>query len=261
MSGHLDQAILSALIDNELSPDQLAVLNEHLAQCPSCTAAALSTSMLKQATAQAGRSPAPSAQFMGRLARASRHHAPVRATAPHRLWLDAAIAAALLLASIVYIATRHITRQHTLASLAHFALVSETVDQHIAALASSVPPGVISTDQHTVKPWFQGKLPFSFNLPGDLPPDTVLEGANLTYIRNQPAAELLYRIHKHRVSIFVTESNEAAEPFTADLAGFHVQSFTADHLQAVAVSDVNPADLAALVRNFQQAQQTSPPEH
>jgi len=260
MSDHLPPSVLNALIDNELSPAELARVNEHLAQCPSCTAAALSTSMLKQAAAQAGRSHAPSAQFMDRLAHHS-HRTPVAATTPHQHRLNWAIAAALALASVVYIATRHITRQHTIASLAHSALVSEAVDQHIAALASTVPPGVISTDQHTVKPWFQGKLPFSFNLPGTLPPATVLEGANLTYIGNQPAAELLYRIHKHRVSIFVTANNEAAAPFTADLAGFHVQSFTADHLQAVAVSDVNPTDLAALARDFQQAQQSSSSEH
>lgn len=257
MSDHLDQSILSALIDNELSPAELARVNEHLAQCPACTAGALSTSMLKQATAQAGRSYAPSPQFLDRLARQGRRSSPAAVSAPHKHWLDWAIAAGLLLASLVYITTRHITRQRVTASLAHSALVSEAVDQHIAALASTVPPGVISTDQHTVKPWFQGKLPFSFNLPGNLPPDTVLEGANLTYVHNQPAAQLLYRIHRHRVSIFVT-AGAAATPFAAELAGFHIQSFTANGLDVLAVSDISASDLAALAADFQQAQQAAP---
>jgi len=42
---------------------------------------------------------------------------------------------------------------------------SEIADLHVAALASSSPVDVISTDRHTVKPWFQGKIPFAFNLP------------------------------------------------------------------------------------------------
>lgn len=258
MSEHLDPAVLSALIDNELSPAELAHANEHLAQCPACTAGALSTSMLKQSATQAGQAHAPSKEFMDRLARASRHRAP--APSPRRYWLVPAIAAGLLLVFIASLATHRITRQQTTASVSRTALASEVVDQHIATLASTVPPGVLSTDQHTVKPWFQGKLPFSFNLPGNLPSDTVLEGANLTYVHNQPAAQLLYRIHKHRVSLFVTSARSSSAPFTQTLSGFHVQSFTTNGLYVLAVSDVNPADLAALVADFRQAQQSSPPE-
>jgi anti-sigma factor RsiW len=84
--------------------------------------------------------------------------------------------------------------------------VTEVADQHIARLAAGSPPQVISTDRHTVKPWFQGKLPFSFNLPDELPADAKLDGANLTYIRDQPGAQLLYSIGKHHVSAFVTEA-------------------------------------------------------
>lgn len=256
MSTHLDPSILGALVDGELSPDQLRAVNEHLAGCQACTAGALSMSMLKQATAQAGQRHAPSPDFVKRLITQDSKRSNPTTRPSRRVIAEWAIAAGLVLASVVYITTRQITRHRMIAAYANSALVSETMDQHIATLASTEPLAVLSSDKHTVKPWFQGKLPFSFNLPETLPPDTVLDGANLTYIHDRPAAQLLYRIHKHRVSIFVSSANgeSGALQFTADKAGFHVESTTAGGLEIVAVSDVNPAELSALARAFQQAQ-------
>ena len=118
---------------------------------------------------------------------------------------------------------------------------------------------MISSDRHTVKPWFQGKLPFSFNLPESLPADTKLEGANLTYLHNQPAALLLYSIGKHRVSVFISQNTSAAisAGISAEQAGFHVAGFSTNDLHAVAVSDADPARLSSLVAAIEQAQ-TSP---
>ena len=56
------------------------------------------------------------------------------------------------------------------------ALYAELLDQHLATLSSGASPEVISTDRHTVKPWFHGKLPFSFHLPDNLPAGTILKG-------------------------------------------------------------------------------------
>jgi anti-sigma factor RsiW len=84
---------------------------------------------------------------------------------------------------------------------------------------------VLSSDRHTVKPWFQGKLPFSFNLPEGLPSDTTLDGANLTYLHNRPVAQLLYSIGRHRVSVFVQQSTGGAIPtgLSAEHADFMLQ--------------------------------------
>jgi anti-sigma factor RsiW len=137
-------------------------------------------------------------------------------------------------------------------------LTAELLDQHLATLGSGATPQVVSTDRHTVKPWFQGRLPFSFNLPDAvaLPPDTVLKGADLTYFNGQPAALLLFTIHKHQVSIFLTQ--RANGPMLTALpsthAGFTIQSATTRELCILAVSDVNPADLDLLVASLVRAQ-------
>jgi anti-sigma factor RsiW len=152
------------------------------------------------------------------------------------------------------------TQRAERASAEHAALITEVFDQHVATLANNQPLQVISTDRHTVKPWFQGRIPFSFNLPQGLPSDTTLDGANLTYLDNQPVAQLLYSIGKHRVSVFLrqksgkTEANE----LLAERSGFHVIGFNTDDLEVVAVSDVDPVRLSDLVGVIKQAQTNAP---
>ncbi len=134
-------------------------------------------------------------------------------------------------------------------------LISEACDLHIAMLAANQPPQVISSDRHTVKPWFQGKLPFSFNLPETLPVDTTLDGANLAYLHNHPVAQLLFSIGRHRVSVFVEEkAGGATGAVKTTHEGFNVTGFATEDLEIVAVSDVDPARLSALSSVLQAAQ-------
>ncbi len=266
MTDHLSPSMLNALADGELSADQLAAANEHLAGCPACTSNALYQSLLKSAAAKAGQRYTPPLHLQDRLTRlaSSRREAPGPRTShvyPSQ-WrlrgLGWAAAAVLLLVSASTMLVQRTTRKAEIASAEHAALVTEVFDQHVATLAGGLPPQVLSTDRHTVKPWFQGKLPFSFNLPESLPRDTTLDGANLAYLHNQPVAQLLYSIGKHRVSVFVREKPGAAstEEAPAEHAGFHVMDFRTDDLEGVAVSDVDPARLAELVSAIRQAQTT-----
>jgi anti-sigma factor RsiW len=160
-----------------------------------------------------------------------------------------ALAAALLLT--VSLLSWHEFNQNKLLS-------AELLDQHLATLSTAATPQVISTDRHTVKPWFQGRLPFSFNLPdaSALPPDTVLKGADLAYLYGKPAAQLLFTIHKHQVSVFLTQRETVPSLATLPGArlGFTLRTASTSDLQIIAISDVNPADLEALVATLQHAQ-------
>jgi anti-sigma factor RsiW len=272
MSHHLSPVLLDALSDGELSPEQLDAVNEHLGQCLSCTSSALSNSLLKSATAKAGRRYDPSQQFKERITRLAQQENADSSVwqAPQLPRLLArtgfagwAVACALLLIlGTALLFERNSQRDSTAAS--NFAgVVTEACDQHVSTLAANEPPQVLSSDRHTVKPWFQGKLPFSFNLPENLPQDTKLEGANLTYLRNEPAALLLFSIGKHRVSVFVQQSSgeKSTRLMSAEHAGFHAIGFDNDELEMIAVSDVDSARLSALISALRQVQagQQKPP--
>ena len=266
MSDHLSPARLNALADGELSPDELAGVNEHLAGCAACTSNALYQSMLKIAAGKAGQRytlpPDLQERLSRRVLKGNSQPAPAdtrgaQPSAPRRIgWLGWATAAAIfLLAASAVLVQRGMQRSAIVSSL-QAGLVTEVSDQHIATLAANLPPQVLSSDRHTVKPWFQGKIPFSFNLPDNLPHDTTLDGANLTYVRGQPAAQLLYSIGRHRVSVFVREKSGAntAKNLLAEHSGFHVAGFSAQDLDVIAVSDVDPARLSDLVGMIEQAQ-------
>src|SRR5207244_13446718 len=80
---------------------------------------------------------------------------------------------------------------------------SEIADLHVSTLASSSPVNVISTDRHTVKPWFQGKIAFVFNLPELQNSEFSLLGGRMTYLEQTPGAHLIYDARKHHISVFV----------------------------------------------------------
>jgi anti-sigma factor RsiW len=273
MTDHLSNAILNALADGELSGDQLASTDQHLAECSSCTSKALYQSLLKSATAKAGQRYAPSPQLQERLASlTSQTNSQLQKSSGRTVSISPsqstirfgslgwAAAAALLLASVSMIFVQRSAQRAERASAEKAALVTEAFDQHVATLADSQPLQVISTDRHTVKPWFQGKIPFSFNLPQGLPSDIALDGANLTYLGNQPVAQLLYSIGKHRVSVFLRQRSGKAEAneWLAERSGFHVMGFNTDDLEVVAVSDVDRARLSDLVGRIEKAQTNAP---
>ena len=267
MSDHLSQAILNALADGELSGDQLANANQHLAGCPSCTSNALHQTLLKSATAKAGQRYSPSPDLQERLVRlaseanSQSQKLSAAPAAPSRsIWrfglLSWAVTAVLLISFLSTILVQRATQRARIAYVENAALVTEVFDQHVATLAGSTPLQVISTDRHTVKPWFQGKIPFSFNLPQSLPSDTALDGANLAYLHSQPVAQLLYSIGKHRVSVFLRQrpGQATVNESLTERSGFHVMSVSTSDLELVAVSDVDPARLAELVNAIKHAQ-------
>jgi anti-sigma factor RsiW len=250
---HLNPETLNAFIDDELPTSEQEGVQQHLAGCHQCTLRVLSATQLKAATARAGHRFAPPADALARLTAQLRRE-PQKTARIYSIrpiaWT--ALAAALVLA-ISLIGWRQVHQSNTLSA--------ELLDQHLATLSSAATPQVISTDRHTVKPWFQGRLPFSFNLPdsGALPPDATLKGADLAYLSGQPAALLLFTIHKHQVSVFVIQrtgisDNPAFSRMANNRAGFSIQSATTRDLRFIAVSDVNPADLDLLVSAVVKAQ-------
>ncbi len=266
---HLDPDKLNAFIDGELPSAEQQRIEQHLTTCHACTLRVLAATKLKAATARAGQRFTPPPEALARLtaqlhsqSQSQPQPQPQPKTKPTaRIYIIrpavwAALAATILL-TVSLLTWRQFHQTNTLAA----ELAAELLDQHLATLSSAATPQVISTDRHTVKPWFQGRLPFSFNLPdaAALPPDTALKGADLTYLNGQPAALLLFTIHKHEVSIFLTQrSTSPTSPTLIALpttrAGFTLHTATTPDLRIIAVSDVNPSDLDNLLAALVQAQ-------
>ena len=124
----------------------------------------------------------------------------------------------------------------------------ELVDLHVTMLASANPIDVVSTDRHTVKPWFEGRVPFSFPVPelGGTP--FRLIGGRVVYWRQQPGAYLLVGKGSHRVSLFIFRGD--ATPHFDARNGFNTRTWRANGLLYVVVSDLADDDLLALERAF-----------
>ncbi|MGA2457561.1 MAG: hypothetical protein ABSF85_08345 [Terriglobales bacterium] len=139
---------------------------------------------------------------------------------------------------------------------------SEIADLHVATLASSSPVDVISTDRHTVKPWFQGKIPFAFNLPELQNSGFSLLGGRMTYLDQMPGAHLIYDVRKHHISVFVFQERSLSSKFPASLdenslspkqLPFNMETWTQGGLRYFVIGDASAADIDSLAKLFKAA--------
>jgi anti-sigma factor RsiW len=137
-------------------------------------------------------------------------------------------------------------------------VLAQLGDIHVATLASANPVDVVSTDRHTVKPWFQGKLPFSFNLPELQGTPFTLVGARMAYFEHAPAAQLLFQYQQHRISVFIAQETPQLERElgSASLArqlSFNFEYWESNGLCYVAVGDAEADNIGKLVTLLKQA--------
>ncbi|HWA88261.1 MAG TPA: anti-sigma factor [Opitutus sp.] len=131
--------------------------------------------------------------------------------------------------------------------------VGEFVSAYVRAATTGHTMDVASSDQHTVKPWFRGRLDFSPTVP-DLAADGFpLVGGRLDRIGDKPAAVLVYQRRKHVIDVFVSPAGAAAVPADTHRVGFNLLRWTQADQQYVAVSDLAASELADFARLFQAA--------
>jgi anti-sigma factor RsiW len=187
---------LDRYMDGELFGGELTEVEDHLRACPTCAADALSRLQLKRMTQAAGRRFSPRPAF--RLKISESINAAKRPRWARR-WAPALAAAAAVVLMLIPAAVwvQHLRSEQALGELA---------DLHVSTLASANPADVVSSDRHTVKPWFQGKLPFTFNLPELQTSRFMLIGGRLTYFQQSPGAQLLFEVGKHQISVFIFQN-------------------------------------------------------
>jgi anti-sigma factor RsiW len=247
MNCELCRANLDSYVDEGLSPEELGAVHEHLRTCQNCAADALARLQMKRETrAAAAKRFTPSPEFRIRIEQAMRpQRKPFWKIGTLPVWMHGvgvAALALLLIAVSVILSTRHAANDQAIA---------EFLDMHVATMASANPVDVVSTDRHTVKPWFQGKLPFAFNLPEVQDSPYKLLGGKVIFFDYSPGAQLLYELRKHQLSVFIVQEHAGWHPFdlastTGSEKGFSVESWTGSGLRYVVISDTNRADVHGL---------------
>jgi anti-sigma factor RsiW len=241
--------LVQAEFDGELDAAQAAQLAAHRSGCLACQAAEAELAWARELFRGDLYEPAPDAvrgRVLARLdllveptpvpRRRFRHFAAWRPTAAG-FGLGAACAAALMLSVF---------------SPAEQSLTEQVVAGHVRALQPGHLKDVASSDQHTVKPWFDGRIDFAPPVRDLGAAGFPLIGGRLDYLGGRPVAALVYQRAKHIINLFVwpAAENAASTPETADRGGYNVLHWTQDGMAFWAVSDVERSQLRAFAATW-----------
>jgi anti-sigma factor RsiW len=243
------QELLHGYVDGQLDLVRSLEMERHFRECPDC--ARDYENLRGMRSAMSGSIP----YFQPPAGLEQRLHARLRAEsgAPQRVrgfavpWKWAAVAAALVLTATVTWRTALVSQRPA------ETLAEEVVSNHVRSLMAGHLTDVPSSDRHTVKPWFSGKLDYSPAV-GDFPDKGfTLAGGRLDYLDGHSVAALVYHQRQHVINLFVWPAPERAdsEIQTTDRQGYHVLNWTKAHMNYWAVSDLNAGELtefAGLIR-------------
>jgi anti-sigma factor RsiW len=238
--------LLHAYVDGELDLANTRETERHLQSCADCRGAEKAIRELRSALTSdvpAYRAPA----HLRRNVRATlRREAKStgQTVSPWLMFATGAVFAAVLIGAVLF-QTMHASGSNT--------IVDQVVANHVRSLLASHLLDVVSSDQHTVKPWFDGKIDFApevLDLSADGFP---LVGGRLDYLDGKTVVALVYQRHKHPINLFVTPAptSRSTSPTVTSRRGYNVFFWTNNGMKYWAVSDLNQAELREFTELFE----------
>ncbi|MBV8792145.1 MAG: anti-sigma factor [Pseudolabrys sp.] len=242
--------LMHALLDGELDAGHARAVEEHIAGCKACAVAMRDFRAMREAITSIPLGfTAPSSL---RVAVESKLPAPRQGLLRRELLAGfgiGSVATALAASGVFMVAMRADDQQR---------ILGEAVSAHMRSLQGNHLIDVQSSDQHTVKPWFNGKLDVAPPVADLTAEGFTLIGGRLDYIDSVPVAAIVYRRRIHVINLFVSPvpGTARATPVTAALHGFNCRRWRQNGLGLCAVSDINADELAEFGQKIEVALRT-----
>lgn len=236
------ETLVNAYVDGELDAGHVFELEQHLHDCPACDQAYQSCKNLHERLQNSNLRYSSPAGLRERIQSVlPRNQAKPTSTSVKKGWNWPALAASLLLGVIAGGTAVEFMPGSRMPPLADQLLASHVRSQ----MLESHRVDVASSDQHTVKPWFQGKLDFSPSVHDLADKGYTLVGGRLDYLDHRPVAVLVYQRRQHLINLFIwpVAAGREEPPLTWSRQGYHFVHWMQSNTNYWAVSDLNAEEL------------------
>jgi anti-sigma factor RsiW len=242
------QRLLDPYSDGELDLVRQLEIDEHLTTCTTCAQQERQLKSLRETLSSPSLYYAAPAGLRASLQLSTPASAPER----RRSWrqLTAMAAGILLLIGVTLTGILVLRARNAVDG----GLENWIVAAHARSLQVNHLTDVVSTDRHTVKPWFQNKLDFSPQVPDLSAQGFTLSGGRLDYLADRPVAALVYQRGKHAINVFTwPATNDGEQPVrNFSRQGFHIRVWQRSGMVYWAISDLNDAELDQFVRDLRE---------
>jgi anti-sigma factor RsiW len=249
------QDLLHGYLDGELDVVSSRALVQHLQTCLACTQAYEGQRTLQTALRTSALSFAPP-PFLHKQIRAAVRRASRADTRP-LWWTWGGLSVAVAVAVVVLLGwggglmlMRFPVDEH---------MLQDVIAGHVRSLMVNHLTDVLSADQHTVKPWFEGHVDFAPPVPDLTAQEFPLVGGRLDYLDNRPVAALVYKRQQHVINLFVWPALSGVDrpASTVTRHGYNLVQWTTAGMTYWAISTLNAPELGVFAHAIQQ--HTTPP--